>query len=212
MKLLQKIFFVFSIAAILSVSGLAQEIGGVKGRIRTLQGGVLSEVKVTALQDDKEIKTTVTDKKGEFVMDKLKAGKYSFNFSKQGFTTGTVNNVQIGKNKIRDLGDKLALDVDEGTLVIIKGSVFNETGRSIYGAIVDIARVFDDGTVKKMKSSYSSESGEFTFRFTEGTATFRVTASAKGKTVSKDITVDSAAIYRLALTLNLEEKRDDNDN
>lgn len=212
MKLLQKIFFVFSIAAILSVSGLAQEIGGVKGRIRNLQGGVLSEVKVTALQDDKEIKTTVTDKKGEFVMDKLKAGKYSFNFSKQGFTTGTVNNVQIGKNKIRDLGDKLALDVDEGTLVIIKGSVFNETGRSIYGAIVDIARVFDDGTVKKMKSSYSSESGEFTFRFTEGTATFRVTASAKGKTVSKDITVDSAAIYRLALTLNLEEKRDDNDN
>ena len=212
MKLLQKIFFVFSIAAILSVSGLAQEIGGVKGRIRNLQGGVLSEVKVTALQDDKEIKTTVTDKKGEFVMDKLKAGKYSFNFSKQGFTTGTVNNVQIGKNKIRDLGDKLALDVDEGTLVIIKGSVFNETGRSIYGAIVDIARVFDDGTVKKMKSSYSSESGEFTFRFTECTATFRVTASAKGKTVSKDITVDSAAIYRLALTLNLEEKRDDNDN
>lgn len=212
MKLLQKIFFVFSIAAILSVSGLAQEIGGVKGRIRNLQGGVLSEVKVTALQDDKEIKTTVTDKKGEFVMDKLKAGKYSFNFSKQGFTTGTVNNVQIGKNKIRDLGDKLALDVDEGTLVIIKGSVFNETGRSVYGAIVDVARVLDDGTVKKMKSSYSSESGEFTFRFTEGTATFRVTASAKGKTVSKDITVDSAAIYRLALTLDLEEKKDDNDN
>lgn len=209
MKFWKKIILVFSIVMLWSIPALAQEIGGVKGKIRSLQGDILANVKVTAQQDDKEIKTTTTDRKGEFVLDKLKAGKYTFTFSKRGFTTGTINNVEVGKNKIRDLGNKMALDVDEGMLVIIRGSVFNEDGRSIYGAIIDIARVNADGSVKKLKTSQSSESGEFGFRFTEGSATYRVTASAKGKSVSKDVTVDSAAIYRLALTLNLGEEKEE---
>ena len=188
---------------------MAQEMGGVKGKIRNLQGGVLSEVKVTAQQDGKDVKSTSTNKNGEFVLDRLKAGKYSLTFSKRGFTTGTINNVEVGKNKIRDLGGKLALDIDEGMLVIIRGTVFDQNGYSIYGAIVDIARVQNEGSVKKLKSSQSSESGEFSFRFTEGAATYRITASAKGKSVSKDVSVDSAAIYRLALTLDLgQEKKD----
>lgn len=210
---MKRIVLVFSIALIFSISAMAQEMGGVKGKIRNLQGGVLADVKVTAQQDGKDIKSTATNKNGEFVLDRLKTGKYSFIFSKRGFTTGTVANVEVGKNKIRDLGSKLALDIDEGTLVIIRGSVFDQDGRSIYGAIVDIARVYDDGSLKKLKSSHSSESGEFSFRFTEGVATYRITASVKGKSVSKDVTVDSAAIYRLALTLDLSnEKKNDIDN
>lgn len=209
MKFWKKSIFAFSIVILWSISISAQESGGVKGKIRNLQGNALADVKVTVQQDDKEVTTTRTDRKGDFLISKLKAGKYTFTFSKKGFTTGTVNNVEVGKNKVRDLGDKLALDVDEGMLVIIRGSVFNQDGRSIYGAIVDIALVQADGSVKKLKTSQSSESGEFGFRFTEGTATYRITASAKGKSVSKDVTVDSAAIYRLALTLDLS---DDNDN
>jgi hypothetical protein len=206
---MKKLILVFSFALICSLSAMAQEMGGVKGKIRNLQGGVLSEVKVTAQQDGKDVKSTSTNKNGEFVLDRLKAGKYSLTFSKRGFTTGTINNVEVGKNKIRDLGGKLALDIDEGMLVIIRGTVFDQNGYSIYGAIVDIARVQNEGSVKKLKSSQSSESGEFSFRFTEGAATYRITASAKGKSVSKDVSVDSAAIYRLALTLDLgQEKKD----
>jgi hypothetical protein len=207
---MKKLILVFSISLFCSGLVLAQEMGGVKGKIRNLQqGGVLAEVKVIAQQDGKDIKTTETNKNGEFVIDRLKAGKYTFVFSKRGFTTGTVANVEVGKNKIRDLGSKLALDLDEGMMVIIKGSVFNPDGRSIYGAIIDIARVHGDGSVKKLKSSYSSESGEFSFRFTEGVATYRITASAKGKSVSKEVSVDSAAIYRLALTLDLGKEKED---
>lgn len=198
------IFFTF----LLSISVFAQNNGGVKGRIRSMQGNALADVKITVKQDDKDIKTATTDRKGEFVISNLKEGKYSFTFTKTGFVQGTLNNVEVKKNKVRDLGDKLALDIDQGTLVIIEGSVFNEDGRSIYGAIIDIARVNQDGSLKKLKTISSSESGQFTFRFTEGTATFRITASARGKSVSKDVSVDSAAIYRVALTLDLNEEKD----
>lgn len=206
---MKKISFIISIALILSISVFAQEKGGVKGRIRNMQGNILADVKVAVKQDDKDILTTSTDKRGEFQINGLKAGKYSFVFTKTGFVQGTLNNVDIKKDKIRDLGDKLALDIDQGTLVIIEGSVFNEDGRSIYGALIDIASINSDGSTKKIKTISSSESGQFTFRFREGSNTFRITAAAKGKSVSKDITVDSAAIYRLALTLSLKEEKDD---
>lgn len=207
---MKKILLIILSALVLSISTFAQENGGVKGRIRNLQGNSIAEVKVVVRQDDKDIRTTSTDKKGEFLVNGLKAGKYSFVFTKSGFVQGTLNNVEVKKNKIRDLGDKLALDIDQGTLVIIEGSVFNEEGRSIYGAIIDIARVYENGSIKKLKTISSSESGQFTFRFTEGTANFRITASAKGKSVTKDIRVDSAAIYRLALILNLKEEKENN--
>lgn len=204
----KKISFIIFLSFLLSISVFAQDNGGVKGRIRNMQGNALADVKITVKQDDKDIKTATTDRKGEFVISNLKEGKYSFTFTKTGFVQGTINNVEVKKNKVRDLGDKLALDIDQGTLVIIEGSVFNEDGRSIYGAIIDIARVNQDGSLKKLKTISSSESGQFTFRFTEGTATFRITASARGKSVSKDVSVDSAAIYRVALTLDLKEEKD----
>lgn len=199
---------VILILAIFSLPTFAQEIGGVKGKIRNPRGAGLSEVTVVARQEDKDIKTVTTDKKGEFVIDRLKSGKYNFVFSKDGFTSGTINNVEVGKNKIRDLGNRLFLDVDEGSLVIIRGSVFDQVGRSIYGAKVEIDRVLADGSVKKLSSSYSSQSGEFVFRFSKGVATFRVTASVNGKTASKDVTVEEAAIYRLALSLTIEKEED----
>ncbi len=197
---------VILILAIFSLPTFAQEIGGVKGKVRNPRGSGIPAVTVIARQGDKDVKSVNTDKNGEFVIDRLKSGKYNFVFSKDGFTTGTINNVDVGKNKIRDLGSRLVLDVDEGSLVIIKGSVFDQNGRSIYGAKIDIARVLGDGSVKKLSSSYSSQSGEFVFRFSKGVATFRITATLNDKTDSKDVTVEEAAIYRLALSLNLEKE------
>lgn len=197
------------VLAFFSISALAQEIGGVKGTVRTPRGAAIPEVIITVRQNEQDVKTITTNKNGDFVIDKLKAGKYSFIFSKDGFTSGTINNVEVGKNKIRELGSRLVLDVDEGNLVIVRGAVFNQDGRSIYGATIEIAKVLADGSVKKINSSYSSQSGEFVFRFTKGAATFRITASLKGKSASKDVTVEEAAIYRTALTLNLEKEEND---
>ncbi|HRH44776.1 MAG TPA: carboxypeptidase regulatory-like domain-containing protein [Pyrinomonadaceae bacterium] len=200
------------VLAVFSVSALAQEIGGVKGTVRTPRGAAIPEVSITVRQNEQDVKTVMTNKNGDFVIDKLKAGKYSFVFSKDGFTSGSLNNVEVGKNKIRDLGSRLVLDVDEGNLVIVRGAVFNQDGRSIFGAKIEIAKVLENGAVKKLDSKYSSQSGEFVFRFNKGAATFRITASVDGKSATKDVTVDEAAIYRTALTLNLEKDKDKNDN
>jgi hypothetical protein len=97
------------------------------------------------------------------------------------------------------------LTVDQGTLILIKGSVFDQNGRSLYGVKVQIEKIAGDGSTRKISSGLTSQSGEFTFRQPEQPAKFRVTASAKGATASKEVNVESAGIYRLAITLNVEK-------
>lgn len=200
MKFLRETFLV---AAVLFVSCIflnAQETGGAKGKIKNADEKGIAGVEVSVEQDGKTVRKGSTDKSGAFVINGLKSGKYNFTFSKSGFATGTLNNVEVKGKDIRNLGNRL-LEVDEGMLVLIKGSVFDQDGKSVYGAKVEIERL--SGNVSnKLRPIYSGEGGDFTFRLPEGAAKFRVTASLKGKTVSKEIEVDSAAIYRLALTLN----------
>lgn len=200
MIVFRKIIFLFIFSALSCGFIQAQETGGLKGRIFNEREKGLSGVSVTAKLDDKDIKTVSTANNGEFVIDGLQEGKYSFVFAKQGFNTGTLSNVEIRKKKIRKLGNKI-LETDEGMLVIIKGGVFDRNGKSIYGAKVEVEKV---GVKTKTFTDTTSQSGEFTFRFPQESQTYKVTASAKGKTATKEVTVSNAAIYRLALTLDIE--------
>jgi hypothetical protein len=156
-------------------------------------------------QDGDDIKSVKSDNKGNFLLQGLKAGKYNIVFSKNGYSSGLLYNVEIGDKKVRDLGDRLILSVDQGTQVIINGSVYNQAGFAVYGARVRVERVLSDGSTKRLDTGYTSRSGEFTFRFPEEAAKFRVTVSAKGIEASKDVEVDIAAIYRVALTLNTDK-------
>jgi predicted outer membrane repeat protein len=91
-------------------------------------------------------------------------------------------------------------DADGGG--IYNANLFNQFGGSIYGAKVEIERI-SGGSPKNVGSSYTSESGEFVFRFPEKADRFRITATAKGVSASKEIEVGGAAVYRLAITLEL---------
>lgn len=192
---------VLSLAAFLTIN--AQETGGAKGKIKNAQDRGIAGVEVTVESDGKTVKKASTDKSGAFTVDNLKSGKYNFVFSKKGFATGTLNNVEVGGKKVRDLGNRL-LEVDEGMLVLIKGTVFNQNGKSLPDAKITIEKI-SGGDKLKIKPIYTSEGGDFTFRFPEETAKYRVTATAKGKSASKEVEVEGAAIYRLALTLELEK-------
>lgn len=206
MKFLKETFL---IAAVLFVSCLfanAQETGGAKGKIKNADEKGIAGVEVSVEQDGKPVKKSSTDKSGAFAVNGLKSGKYTFIFSKTGFATGTLNNVEVRGKDVRDLGNRL-LEVDEGMLVLIKGSVFNQDGRSVYGAKIEIERLSGNSS-NKLRPVYSGENGDFTFRFPEGAGKFRITASLKGKSASKEVEVDSAAIYRLAITLNLAKDSD----
>ena len=53
----------------------------------------------------------------------------------------------------------------------------------------------------------TGETGEFVFRLSPETAKYRVTVKADGaQPASKDVEVDSAAVYRVALTLKPQPK------
>jgi uncharacterized GH25 family protein len=192
---------------VLAGAAFAQGTGGARGAVRTNKGDFISGATVTARLKGEDVKSVKTDAKGAFVLDGLKAGIYNFVFEKNGYSTSVKYNVEIESGSINDLGEKLVLNIDPGTQVIVKGSVFDKNGFGIYGAKIEIQRINADGSTKKVGSGYTSESGEFTFRFAEAAAKFRIIASAKGAKSSKDIEVDSAAIYRLAITLDMERKR-----
>lgn len=183
----------------------AQETGGVKGKVRGANERSLAGATVTARQDEKDVKSVKSDGGGSFLLTGLAPGTYNFVFEKSGFASGIKTKVEVQKNKVVDLGDRLILSVDPGTLIFIKGSVFTGEGRSFPNAEVKVERIEADGKVKKIGSAYTNASGEFSFRFSEATNKYRVTASAKGITDSKEVEVVNAAVYRVALTLNINQ-------
>ena len=207
MKRLKSYVLLITILAFSSVFAAAQETGGLKGKVRTTKGDGIASATVTARQNGEDVKTTTADEKGNFTLENLKPGNYNLVFSKNGYSSGVMYNVEVRKKKVSDLGERLVLAVDQGTQVIIKGSVFNPEGRSVGGAEVKIEKVLSDGSYKKVGSSTASYSGEFTFRFAEGAAKYRITASAKGISASKEVEVDSAAIYRLAINLEMKGEK-----
>ena len=103
---------------------------------------------------------------------------------------------------MRSLSDRLFLSVDEGSITFLRGSIFDENGRSLPNARVELARILDDGSVKKLDSRVTNETGSFVFRLSADTAKYRVTAKADGRQpASRDVDVDSAAVYRIAISL-----------
>ncbi|MEZ5344166.1 MAG: carboxypeptidase-like regulatory domain-containing protein [Pyrinomonadaceae bacterium] len=206
MKYFRSTLFLASILLCATIAITAQDTGSVKGIVRAESGKKLPGVEIIARQEGKNLKSTKTDKSGEFRINGLKPGKYNLVFEKDGFASGVLYDVLIIEKKVNNLKDRLIMSVDEGTLVIISGSVFNQFGHSIRGAKVVIEEILGDNSSKKLDTIYSSESGQFVFKFDEGKKKFRITASAKDSSESKEIEVDQAAIYRLAISLELPVK------
>ncbi|MBC7899742.1 MAG: carboxypeptidase regulatory-like domain-containing protein [Saprospiraceae bacterium] len=201
---LAKSRFLASAALLLfSASFVVAQSGGLKGKVRTNSGSGIANASVTVRQDGKDVKAVRSDAKGNFLMEGLSSGKYSVVIDASGYSSGVLYNVEVTDKNVRNLGDRLILSVDQGTQVIIKGSVFYREGTSVTGAKVEIERVNADGSTKNLGSGFTNVSGEFTFRQPEGSAKLRVTAKFKDASGSKEIEVDSAAIYRLAITLDI---------
>ena len=197
-----------SVALFLAIFGLAgasvaQDTGGIKGKVRTPAGAGIPRASITARQNGNNVASASADSSGNFVMNGLKAGRYNVVFDAKGFSSGVLYNIEVKKKKTVDLGDRLILSTDQGTLVLVKGSVFFKEGTSISGAKVEVEKIGADGSVKKLGSDLTNVSGEFSFKQPEGPAKLRIRASYKGVEGVKEIEVDAAAIYRLAITLDI---------
>jgi len=179
---------------------------GLKGKIRANSGAGIANASVTVTQAGKDVKKVKSTSDGSFRMEGIPPGLYGMRVEAPGYATGSLMGVEVKKDKVRDLGERLFLKVDEGTQVIIRGSVFFKEGTSVTRAKVELERVEADGSVKRVRSTETNVSGEFTFRQPDVAAKYRVTAKYNGAAGTKDISVENAALYRLAITLDLSSK------
>ena len=75
-----------------------------------------------------------------FELTRLEARPLWRNASKAGLSVGTIENVEVKAGKTRSLGDRLVLAIDEGSIAFIRGSVFNEDGRSVPNVRIELAK------------------------------------------------------------------------
>lgn len=183
-------------------AGQEKTTGGVRGKVRVETGSPAS-VLVVVRRGETEVTRAETNERGEFQVSGLRPGSYGLTFRKTGLKVGKVENVEVRAGKVNKLGDRLYMSTDEGSLAIIQGSVFNQDGRSLPGARVEIHLLLPDGTTRRLDSRVSSiETGRFVFKLTPEAARYRLTATAsKDRQAVQEVAVDGAAIYRVALSL-----------
>jgi len=200
--IITKTTFATVLLLISSVACVGQDktTGAIKGKVRAEQGSPAG-VAVILLDGDREVMRGLTDKKGEFAIARIVPGIYSVKFRKPGLSVGSIDGLEIKAGKTRALHD-LILGIDEGSIVFLRGSVFTESGQSVPGVRVELARILAENSLQKIDARVTGETGEFVFRLSPETARYRVTLKADGaQPASKDVEVDSPAVYRVALTL-----------
>jgi len=199
-----KSFALLGLVLMMSAAVYAQA-GALKGKVRTNSGQGIADAVVTITLGGKDIKSGRSDSAGTFLIYGVEPGTYTLRVEAKGYASGTLFGVEI-KNKVKDLGDKLFLTVDQGSQVILRGSVFFKEGTSVTRAKVELERARSDGSFERLGSVETNVSGEFVFRQPPGAATYRVTAKYKGVSAVKEITVDNPAVYRVAVSLDLSRE------
>lgn len=190
------------VVLLFAVTCLAQDktTGAIKGKVRVEQGSPTG-VAVILSQDDREVMRVATEKKGDFAIGHIKPGLYTVTFRKAGLAVGSIPSLDVRAGSTRTLHD-IVLGIDDGSIAFLRGSVFTESGRSVPGVRVELARVINESSVQKIDARVTGETGEFVFRLSPETAKYRVTVTAGGaQPASKDVEIDSPAVYRVALTL-----------
>ena len=204
----KKSLYVVAIMLAGSVAVMAQDktLGAIKGKVR-VETGTPSGVTVVVRRGESEVMRSTTNKDGDFLVSKLTPGIYGLTFRKPGLSIGSIEDVEVKAGKTRSLGDRLILTIDEGSIAFLSGSVFNADGRSVPNAKVELSRILEDGTTKKIDGRVTTETGSFKFRLSPEPGKYRVSVKPEGaEPVTKDVDIDGAAVYRIALNLPAKGK------
>jgi hypothetical protein len=179
--------------AIIFATALAAHAGDSKGTIAGKvvdeRGKAISGARVL-VSGAAEAEAT-TDAKGNFEVA-LEPGDYRLTVEADGYASASLREiVTVHAGKRTKLGDRVELPKSDSTSVV-RGSVFDELGRSIPGAKVVLERVpaDDNAPVAKYERETRTDStGLFAFRVPEGEARYRLTATMERRTAST-VTVD----------------------
>lgn len=198
-----KTLLVLAMMALSASVAVAQDksLGAIKGKVR-VETGTAAGVTVIVRRGETEVTRTTSQKNGEFLVARLAPGIYGLTFRKPGLSIGTMEDIEVKAGKTRSLGDRLILTIDEGSIAFLSGSVFNATGRSVANAKVELFRIENDGSTKKIDGRITTETGSFKFRLSPEPGKYRVSVKTEGaEPISKDVEIDGAAVYRVALSL-----------
>lgn len=199
----KKTLYVLVVVLVAAGVSVAQDksLGAIKGKVR-VETGTPAEVTVVVRRGEKEVTRSTTDKNGEFLVSRLTPGVYGLTFRKPGLSIGSIEDVEVKAGKTRSLGDRLILTIDEGSIAFLSGSVFNAAGKSVPNAKVELAKIQEDGTTKKIDGRITTETGSFKFRLSPEPGKYRVSVKTDGaEPITKDVEIDGAAVYRVALNL-----------
>jgi hypothetical protein len=181
--------------------------GGITGRVRVDSGASPSDISVKVMRGDEEVAQTTTNARGDFEVQGLKPGAYGLTLRKAGLQIGRMESVEVRAGKTVSLKNHLFLPVDEGSIAHLRGSVFTAEGRGLGGARIELARIEEDGSLRKIDDRVANGYGMFAFRLPPGRARYRVTAKADGMQAgTQDVEIDGAAIFRVAVTLSPASK------
>jgi hypothetical protein len=204
----KKSLFIFAIVLVSAVAAMAQDksLGAIKGKVRVESGTPAGDT-VVERRGEREVGRSTTNKDGDFVISKLTPGVYGLTFRKPGLSIGTIEDVEVKAGKTRSLGDRLVLTIDEGSIAFLSGSVFSADGRSVPNTKVELARILEDGSTKKIDGRITTETGSFKFRLSPEPGKYRVSVKPDGtEPITKDVDIDGAAVYRIALNLPAKGK------
>jgi hypothetical protein len=183
-------------------AGQTTKPGGVKGKVRVEEGASAENVTISVRADEREVASATTDRNGRFEITGVAPGRYSLVFRKAGLRTAEIKDYEINAGKVRALGDRVYMPVDEGSLALLRGSVFRADGHSLGGAEVQLFRLLADGTAQKIDGRVTNDLGQFAFRLLPTAARYRVTAKFGGfPPVSKEIDIEGPSVYRVGLSI-----------
>jgi Carboxypeptidase regulatory-like domain len=178
-----------------------KSLGTIKGKVR-VEVGTPGDVTVLVRRGETEVTRASTDKNGDFVVSRLTPGVYGLTFRKAGLSIGSLEDIEVKAGKTRSLGDRLILTIDEGSIAFLSGSVFTADGKSVPNAKVELSKILEDGTTKKIDGRITTETGSFKFRLSPEPGKYRVSVKPQGgEPVTRDVDIDGAAVYRVALSL-----------
>jgi len=206
MRFNKSLLLAITLLAVGVVAGQDKSLGTIKGKVR-VETGTPAGVMVLVRRGETEVTRVSTDKSGAFVVSKLQPGIYGLTFRKPGLSIGSMEEIEVKAGKTRSLGDRLILTIDEGSIAFLSGAVFSADGRSVANAKVELFRILDDGTTKKIDGRITTETGSFKFRLSPDAGKYRVSIKTDvAEPVSKDVDIDGAAVYRVALSLPPKQK------
>jgi len=185
----------------LTASAEAQQ-ATVKGKVKEQGGKALAGVAIRAVNaaNQKDVRETKSDTKGEFEVAGLGGGDYVFTFELMGFKTFVTRRLEVKAGDTIKLKTTIEMAREREAYSMIDGAIFSSEGFSLPNATVVIERIGDGKRFKQEKTA--EEGGAFKFRVPAEKATYRITATARGfQSASQEVEVVPDEMRHIALSL-----------